>query len=91
MLAMVLERPGEPLKLVERPDPQPSDGEVRVQVAACGVCRTDLHVVDGELPNLPCHRDAVELIPACLRRICGGKQYGWGALITGNRLLEQTY
>jgi len=51
MQAMVLERPGEPLKLVERPDPQPSNGEVRVRVAACGVCRTDLHVVDGELPK----------------------------------------
>jgi len=51
MLAMVLERPREPLKLVERPDPEPSDDEVRVRVAACGVCRTDLHVVDGELPK----------------------------------------
>jgi alcohol dehydrogenase, propanol-preferring len=49
--AMVLERPRTPLKLVERPDPQPSDGEVRVRVSACGVCRTDLHVVDGELPK----------------------------------------
>jgi len=51
MRAMVLERPGVPLKLVERPDPQPAQREVRVRVAACGVCRTDLHVVDGELPN----------------------------------------
>jgi alcohol dehydrogenase, propanol-preferring len=47
----VLERPGEPLRLVERPDPEPSDGEVRIGVRACGVCRTDLHVVDGELPD----------------------------------------
>ena len=51
MQAMVLERPGQPLKLVERPDPTPAEGEVRVRIAACGVCRTDLHVVDGELPN----------------------------------------
>jgi len=51
MLAMVLERPGEPLRLMERSEPRPASGEVRVQVAACGVCRTDLHVVDGELPN----------------------------------------
>src|SRR6201987_3075199 len=51
MLAMVLERPGEPLRLVERSDPRPATGEVRVRVAACGVCRTDLHVVDGELSN----------------------------------------
>jgi propanol-preferring alcohol dehydrogenase len=51
MQAMVLERPGAPLSFMERPDPRPADGEVRVCVAACGVCRTDLHVVDGELPN----------------------------------------
>ncbi len=51
MRAMLLERLREPLKLVERPDPLPSAGEVRVVVAACGVCRTDLHVVDGELPD----------------------------------------
>ena len=55
MCAMVLERCGEKLKMLERPDPAPADGEVRVKVAACGVCRTDLHVVDGELsdPKLP--------------------------------------
>lgn len=51
MRAMVLERPGAPLSFMERSDPRPAEGEVRVRVAACGVCRTDLHVVDGELPN----------------------------------------
>jgi propanol-preferring alcohol dehydrogenase len=51
MQAMVLEKPREPLAFVERPDPRPARGEVRIHVAACGVCRTDLHVVDGELPN----------------------------------------
>jgi propanol-preferring alcohol dehydrogenase len=51
MQAMVLERPGEPLVLVDRPDPRPGEGEVRLRVSACGVCRTDLHVVDGELPD----------------------------------------
>jgi len=51
MQAMVLERPGAPLKLLELSDRRPAAGEVSVRVAACGVCRTDLHVVDGELPN----------------------------------------
>jgi propanol-preferring alcohol dehydrogenase len=51
MQAMVLQRPGEALRLIERSDPRPATGEVTVQVTACGVCRTDLHVVDGELPN----------------------------------------
>jgi alcohol dehydrogenase, propanol-preferring len=51
MHAMLLRRAGEPLTPVERPDPLPSAGEVRVRVGACGVCRTDLHVVDGELPQ----------------------------------------
>jgi propanol-preferring alcohol dehydrogenase len=36
----------------ERPDPLPGDGEIRVTVSACGVCRTDLHVVDAELPAI---------------------------------------
>ncbi len=52
MYAMVLEQPGTPLKFQERPDPIPAAGEVRIKVTACGVCRTDLHVVDGELPNI---------------------------------------
>jgi propanol-preferring alcohol dehydrogenase len=51
MRAMVLERPGTPLVMRERPVPQPTSGEILVEVAACGVCRTDLHVVDGELPR----------------------------------------
>jgi alcohol dehydrogenase, propanol-preferring len=51
MRAMVLERQRQPLRLVERADPAPADGEVRIEVRACGVCRTDLHVVDGELPH----------------------------------------
>ncbi|MFC0668516.1 zinc-dependent alcohol dehydrogenase family protein [Azotobacter chroococcum] len=50
MRAMLLERVGQPLVLRELPDPQPGPGELRVRVGACGVCRTDLHVVDGELP-----------------------------------------
>ena len=49
--AMVLERPQTPLALCERPLPQPAAGEVLIEVLACGVCRTDLHVIDGELPH----------------------------------------
>jgi propanol-preferring alcohol dehydrogenase len=51
MKAMVLDRPGTPLRAAEVPDPEPGAGQVLVEVAACGVCRTDLHVVDGELPD----------------------------------------
>jgi propanol-preferring alcohol dehydrogenase len=51
MHAMVLTKLGHPLVWTERPDRQPGPGEIRVQVLACGVCRTDLHVVDGELPH----------------------------------------
>ncbi len=51
MRAMQLKQLGHPLVLSELPDPAAGPGEVRVRVAACGVCRTDLHVVDGELPD----------------------------------------
>lgn len=48
---MVLKKVGAALEWTELPDRQPGPSEIRVKVAACGVCRTDLHVVDGELPN----------------------------------------
>jgi len=51
MNAMVLKIIGAPLEWIESPDRLPAPGEIRVKVAACGVCRTDLHVVDGELPD----------------------------------------
>ncbi|HVH75606.1 MAG TPA: zinc-dependent alcohol dehydrogenase family protein [Stellaceae bacterium] len=51
MRAQVLRKPGEPLAAAELPVPQPGPGEVRIAVGACAVCRTDLHVVDGELPD----------------------------------------
>ena len=51
MRAMVLRAIGKPLAFEEREDPQPGPGAIRVRVEACAVCRTDLHVVDGELPN----------------------------------------
>ena len=51
MQAMVLETARAPLRMRERPTPVPAAREILLEVAACGVCRTDLHVVDGELPN----------------------------------------
>ena len=55
MCAMILEAPKTPLRAVERPIPTPGPEQVLVRVRACGVCRTDLHVLDGELtePKLP--------------------------------------
>lgn len=55
MHAMVLQRPRQPLKWEVLPSRHPGAGEIRIRVTACGVCRTDLHVVDGELtePALP--------------------------------------
>src|SRR5437773_5397616 len=55
MRAMLLDRPGQPLREAELPEPQPGPGQLLVSVRACGVCRTDLHIVDGELtrPKLP--------------------------------------
>src|SRR5579884_668350 len=52
---MVLHAALEPLALEELPEPEPAPGQVRLRVLACGVCRTDLHIVDGELtrPKLP--------------------------------------
>lgn len=59
MHAMQLDQTGSPLRLVQRPLPQPQAGQVLVEVLACGVCRTDLHVVDGDLhgplPIIPGH------------------------------------
>lgn len=59
MIAMQIDAPGLPLRRVERPVPRPGPGELLVRVAACGVCRTDLHVLDGEIaaryPIVPGH------------------------------------
>ena len=52
MKAMVLRAIGQPLEMEERPPPVPGPGEIVVRVEACGVCRTDLHIVDGELPGI---------------------------------------
>jgi alcohol dehydrogenase, propanol-preferring len=61
MRAMVLDSPGRPLRMAELPLPEPGDGESLIRVHACGVCRTDLHVLDGEvragkLPVVPGHQ-----------------------------------
>ncbi len=51
MRAMAFDGPGRPLKAVRLPVPRPGDDEVLIRVEVCGVCRTDLHLVDGELPD----------------------------------------
>jgi alcohol dehydrogenase, propanol-preferring len=55
MRAVVLEHPGQPLAAATLPDPEPGPGQLRLRVRACGVCRTDLHLRDGEIetPKLP--------------------------------------
>jgi alcohol dehydrogenase, propanol-preferring len=51
MRAMVLDAPRTPLRLATVPDPTPGPGQIQLRVRACAVCRTDLHIVDGELPD----------------------------------------
>ncbi len=73
MRAMVLEMPGTPLVRRSLAVPQPGPGQVLVRVAACGVCRTDLHVVDGELtrpklPLVPGH-EVVGIVAACGKKV----------------------
>lgn len=51
MRAMILDAPRRPLRMVMLTVPRPEAGQILIQVKACGVCRTDLHIVDGELPN----------------------------------------
>ena len=53
MRAMSQRAPGAPLSLERLPTPRPGPGQVLLKVEACAVCRTDLHVVDGELPGYP--------------------------------------
>ena len=66
---MVLHRPGEPLAAAEIPAPEPGPGQVLLRVLACGVCRTDLHILDGELerpklPLVPGHQIVGEVLDA---------------------------
>jgi propanol-preferring alcohol dehydrogenase len=83
MKAMVLDRPGEALREAERPLPAPGPGEVRLRVLACGVCRTDLHVVDGALPYVghpvvPGHQivGVVEAVGPGVERLVPGQRVG---------------
>jgi alcohol dehydrogenase, propanol-preferring len=67
MKAMLLTRQGSPLVYTEVPDPRPNDQQLLLRVLACGVCRTDLHVIDGDLPNpklslIPGHEIVGEVI-----------------------------
>jgi propanol-preferring alcohol dehydrogenase len=69
MRAMVLDAPGQPLRGADLPEPEPGPGQVLVSVSACGVCRTDLHIVAGELPHpklplVPGHQ-VVGTVAAC--------------------------
>ncbi|MCJ7558529.1 MAG: alcohol dehydrogenase catalytic domain-containing protein, partial [Gammaproteobacteria bacterium] len=67
MYAMRFEQPGLPLVWTQVPDPQPDEQQVLIRIHACGVCRTDLHLVDGELPDpkqsvIPGHEIVGEVI-----------------------------
>ncbi|MDQ7006488.1 MAG: zinc-dependent alcohol dehydrogenase family protein [Acidobacteriota bacterium] len=87
MKAMVLEQPGLPLALREVDDPHPGPGQVLLRVRACAVCRTDLHIVDGDLeapsgPRIPGHEIVGEVI-ACgsgVRDLRPGQRAGVGWL-----------
>jgi alcohol dehydrogenase, propanol-preferring len=79
MRAMILAEPRRPLELREIPDPQPQRGQVRLRVRACGVCRTDLHVADGELPD--------PKLPLVLgHEIVGVVEEGGGRFAKGTRI-----
>ena len=78
MRAMILDRPGEPLRAVVLPVPRPGAGEVLIEVEACGVCRTDLHLVDGELPD--------PVLPIIPGHEIVGRVAATGSAVTGLRV-----
>ena len=73
---MVLHGAGEPLREEELPRPEPGDGELLLEVKACGVCRTDLHIVDGELPDPKLPLVLGHQIVATV--VAGGERFGAG-------------
>ena len=80
---MVLDAPGRPLRLADLPRPEPGPGELLLRVTACAVCRTDLHVIDGELPSpalplIPGHEIVAIVEAACpgARRFAAGARVG---------------
>lgn len=80
MRAMIFDAPGQPLRLVERPDPEPGAGQLLIEVHTCGLCRTDLHIVDGEVavprpPVIPGHQ-IVGTVAGTDRRV-GVPWLGW--------------
>ena len=79
MKAMILEKIGNPLRLMDIPAPDPRPGQARIRVRACAVCRTDLHVMDGELPN-----PKLPLIPG--HEIVGTIEKGSGRFRDGDRV-----
>ena len=79
MKAMILEKIGNPLRLMDVPAPDPHPGQARIRVRACAVCRTDLHVMDGELPN-----PKLPLIPG--HEIVGTIEKGSGRFRDGDRV-----
>jgi propanol-preferring alcohol dehydrogenase len=83
MRALRIAHAGAPLALVEIPPPEPGPGELRLRVAACGVCRTDLHLLDGELPDAaqpitPGHQivGRVDRVGAGVREFAPGDRVG---------------
>jgi propanol-preferring alcohol dehydrogenase len=80
---MVLDSPGEPLRVARVPEPEPGPEDVLIRVRACAVCRTDLHVVDGELPDpklplIPGHQivGTVEEVGERVERFAPGDRVG---------------
>src|SRR5437870_1423875 len=78
MRAMVLDKPRQPLQLRDIERPRPAKGQLLVRIATCGVCRTDLHVVDGELPD-----PKLPLVPGhqVVGRVRGVSRFGEGARV----------